>query len=78
MPGRPTISEHRFPHDDIRYPIDASASLLTKLNVNIITAAEQQTMNYYNEPAGVLSRPALGRKLYQEIAMIEEQHVFPV
>lgn len=74
MPGRPTISEHRFPYDDIRYPIDASASLLTKLNVNIITAAEQQTMNYYmNQQA--FYKTALGRKLYQEIAMIEEQHV---
>ena len=51
MPGRPTISEHRFPHDDIRYPIDASASLLTKLNVNIITAAEQQTCLLYTSPS---------------------------
>ena len=55
-------------------PIDASASLLTKLDVNIITAAEQQTMNYYmNQQA--FYPTALGRKLYQEIAMIEEQHV---
>ena len=48
MPGRPTVSEHRHPYDDIKRPIDAMKdSLLTKLQVNIITAAEQQTMNYY-------------------------------
>ncbi|MBE5765569.1 MAG: hypothetical protein E7335_00130 [Clostridiales bacterium] len=74
MPGRPTISEHRFPADDIRYPIDSTASLITKLNVNIITAAEQQTMNYYMNQQGFYKTP-LGRKLYQEIGMIEEQHV---
>ena len=74
MPGRPTISEHRFPYDDVRYPIDSSAALITKLNVNIITAAEQQTMNYYMNQQGFY-KTALGRKLYQEIGMIEEQHV---
>ena len=48
MPGRPTIAEHRYPFDNIRNPIDMkTASPITKLNVAIITAAEQQTMNYY-------------------------------
>ena len=74
MPGRPTISEHRHPLDSIRRPINSSADILTKLHVNIITAAEQQTMNYYMNVGGFYGND-LGRKLYAEIAMIEEQHV---
>ncbi len=74
MPGRPTISEHRWPADDIRFPIGKDASLLTKLQVNIITAAEQQTMNYYMNVTNLYPGD-MGRKLYQEIGMIEEQHV---
>ena len=75
MPGRPTISEHRHPYDDVKRPIDSKKdSLLTKLQVNIITAAEQQTMNYYMNQCGFY-KSDLGRRLYQEIGMIEEQHV---
>lgn len=75
MPGRPTISEHRDPHDSIRYYCDFStAAPITKLNTAIITAAEQQTMNYYMNQCAFYESD-LGRKLYQEIAMIEEQHV---
>ncbi|MDD4839332.1 MAG: hypothetical protein PHE93_01505 [Clostridia bacterium] len=75
MPGRPTISEHRYPYDDVRRFVDnKSADLLTKLNIAIITAAEQQTMNYYMN-IGQFYTSDLGRKLYSEIAMIEEQHV---
>ena len=48
MPGRPTIAEHRHPRDSVRKPISAAtAAPITKLNAAIITAAEQQTMNYY-------------------------------
>ena len=74
MPGRPTVSEHRYPYDDVKRPIGKNAELLTKLQVNIITAAEQQTMNYYMNQCGFY-KSDLGRRLYQEIAMIEEQHV---
>ena len=75
MPGRPTIAEHRYPFDDIRRHINMnSASLATKLNTMIITAAEQQTMNYYMN-LGSFYTSDLGRKLFTEIAMIEEQHV---
>ncbi len=74
-PGRPTISEHRHPHDDIRHYInDWRDDLITRLHVGIITAAEQQTMNYYMNVAN-LYHSDQGRKLYTEIAMIEEQHV---
>lgn len=74
-PARPTISEHRYPLDSIFQHINKNAPLLTKLNVNIITAAEQQTMNYYMNVATFYDRSDLGRRLYQEIGMIEEEHV---
>lgn len=74
-PGRPTISHHRCPYDDVRRPTNfKKAAPITKLNVSIITAAEQQTMNYYMNQAGFYTSD-LGRRLYQEIAMVEEQHV---
>lgn len=74
MPGRPTISHHRHPFDSIRRHINKDASLITKLNINIITAAEQQTMNYYMNIGGFYTSD-LGRRLYQEIGMVEEEHV---
>ena len=75
MPGRPTISEHRHPYDDVRRGIsNSTATPITKLNTAIITAAEQQTMNYYMN-IGAFHTSDLGRKLFNEIAMIEEQHV---
>lgn len=75
MPGRPTISEHRHPVDTVMRPVDfKTADVRTKLNTLIIVSAEQQTMNYYMN-TGALYYNDLGRQLYQEIAMIEEQHV---
>lgn len=75
MPGRPTIAEHRYPIDEIKNYIQSNkADLFTKLTVHIITAAEQQTMNFYMNQANFYPSE-LGRKLYSEIAMIEEQHV---
>ncbi len=73
--GRPTVSEHRHPFDEIRPHYDAQkADIQTKLNVNIIVAAEQQTMNFYMN-VGNRADTQVGRGLYQEIGMIEEQHV---
>ena len=75
MPGRPTVSEHRNPVDDIRKAVNfAYADVATKLSISTIIAAEQQTMNYYMN-VGSFYHSELGRKLYSEIAMIEEQHV---
>ncbi|MDD4316701.1 MAG: hypothetical protein PHC84_06045 [Clostridia bacterium] len=75
IPGRPTISEHRYPYDDVKPPQNFKTSeMLTKLNIGIIVAAEQQTMNYYMNQAAFYNTD-LGRQLYAEIAMIEEQHV---
>lgn len=75
MPGRPTVSEHRYPFDNIRGYIDSkTAAPITKLDVAIITAAEQQTMNYYMNNSALYHND-IGRQLYQEIGLIEEQHV---
>lgn len=74
-PGRPTIAEHRHPFDSVRNPLDfTTADTRSKLNSLIIVAAEQQTMNFYMN-LGPFYYNDLGRQLYQEIAMIEEQHV---
>ena len=74
MPGRPTISEHRFPMDGVSRALGKDAPLFDKLAAMTITAAEQQTMNYYMNQTGFYGND-LGRRLYQEIALIEEQHV---
>lgn len=75
MPARPTISHHRCPLDSVRYHINNKvADILTKLHINIITAAEQQTMNFYMNICN-LYPSELGRRVYQEIGMVEEQHV---
>ena len=75
MPARPTISHHRHPYDTIKPHIDNKvANPFTKLNVQIITAAEQQTMNYYMN-LGSFYKTQKGRNLYTEIGMVEEDHV---
>ncbi len=75
MPGRPTIAHHRHPFDSVKFHIqNQSASPQTRLCTAIITAAEQQTMNYYMNVAAFYPT-AWGQKLYREIGMVEEQHV---
>lgn len=75
MPGRPTVSHHRHPYDEVKKPIlNKKATAFDKCAVNIITAAEQQTMNYYMNLGGFYKNQK-GRELYTEIAMVEEQHV---
>jgi hypothetical protein len=74
-PGRPTIAEHRYGADNVRYSMDGKkAQLFSILVGNIITAAEQQTMNFYMNVGGFYPHEH-GRKMYAEIAMIEEEHV---
>ncbi|SNB46572.1 hypothetical protein [Geobacter sp. DSM 9736] len=74
-PGRPTIKEHRHPFDDVRKPMERKAAApLTKLYVLTLLAGEQQTMNFYMN-LGNTFNDQVGRGLYQEIGMIEEQHV---
>ncbi len=74
-PARPTIAHHRFPKDNVRRCIDAKcAAKETVLATMIITAAEQQTMNYYMNITNLATND-LARRLYEEIALVEEEHV---
>ena len=74
-PARPTISHHRHPCDNVRFAMDANtADVYTKLVANIITAAEQQTMNFYMNLAQMYKND-MGRRLFAEIGMVEEEHV---
>lgn len=75
FPGRPTVSEHRHPFDSVnKYADYKTADPITKLHIGVIVAAEQQTMNFYMN-IGAHDTDPVSRGLYQEIAMIEEQHV---
>jgi hypothetical protein len=75
LPGRPTIFEHRDPHDELRRPMTlAAADIQSVMNALTIVAAEQQTMNYYMVVGNRPTDP-LARAVYLEIAQIEEQHV---
>lgn len=75
FPGRPTIFEHRDPHDELRRPMTLTAAdTQSVMNALTIVSAEQQTMNFYMNVANRPEDP-LARALYVEIAQIEEQHV---
>ncbi len=75
MPARPTVAHHRHPFDAVKRPICAAENdPFTRLAVGIITGAEQQTMNYYMNVSAAYPKD-FGRGLYQEIGMVEEQHV---
>lgn len=74
-PGRPTKAEHRHPYDDVRTFVDrTTGNPLSMLNAMTVTAAEQQTMNFYMTIGNRPLEP-VARGLYLEIAEIEEQHV---
>lgn len=75
LPGRPTAVEHRAPEDDVRNSYDRlKAAPLTKIHALTITAAENQTRDYYMTVGPMFADP-VARQLYAEIASIEEQHV---
>ena len=68
MPGRPTKLHHRHPIDTIRRPLDAyGGDPLSSLHALTITAAEQQTMNFYMTIGNRFQEP-IARALYLEIA----------
>ena len=74
MPGRPTMVEHRAPEDNLRNHYDCTtADPLTKIHAATITAAENQTHDYYMTIGPMFADP-IARQLYAEIASIEEQH----
>ncbi len=73
--GRPTKIEHRHPEDEMRAHFDKnSVNAKTWMNYFTIVSGEQQTMLYYRSH-GFMFENDLARKLYAEIAEIEEQHV---
>lgn len=73
--GRPTVVEHRHPDDEMRMHFDKeTASAKTKMNYLTIVSGEQQTMLFYKSH-GPMYQDDMARKLYAEIAEIEEQHV---
>jgi hypothetical protein len=75
IPGRPTIRHHRDPADNVRDPYDRnSAAPISKLHALTIMSAEQQTMNFYMNVGPMYMEP-IARQLYQEIGLIEEEHV---
>ncbi|CAM4086560.1 hypothetical protein KIPE111705_39920 [Kibdelosporangium persicum] len=75
IPGRPTRYHHRHPHDNVREPYEkTTADPLSKLHALTIMAAEQQTMNFYMNVGPQYMEP-IARQLYQEIGLIEEEHV---
>jgi len=74
-PGRATIDSHRHPHDDMRdHWYKGTADLKTKMDYYTIVSAEQQTLNYY-KTHGAHAFDDLGRRVYSEIADVEQQHV---
>jgi len=73
--GRPTSVEHRHPDDEMRLHFDKKdAQIKSWINYFTIVSGEQQTMFYYRSYGG-MQQDELARKLYAEIAEIEEQHV---
>ncbi|MET7905049.1 hypothetical protein ABZS86_27730 [Streptomyces sp. NPDC005355] len=75
MPGRPTRFHHRHPVDNVREPYDRTqVNPLSKLHALTIMSAEQQTMNFYMNVGPQYMEP-IARQLYQEIGLIEEEHV---
>ncbi len=75
IPGRPTKFHHRHPADNVREPYDrTTVDPLSRLHALTVMSAEQQTMNFYMNVGPQYMEP-IARQLYQEIAMIEEEHV---
>ncbi|OMI34586.1 hypothetical protein [Streptomyces sparsogenes] len=75
MPGRPTPYHHRDAVDNVRDPYDRDrADPLSKLHALTIMSAEQQTMNFYMNVGPQYMEP-IARRLYQEIGLVEEEHV---
>jgi hypothetical protein len=75
MPGRPTKVEHRHPYDEPRTPYDRnSVDPRSRLGALTVLSAEQQVMIYYMNVGPQYMEP-IARQLYQEISMIEQEHV---
>lgn len=74
-PGRATMDEHRHPADEMRKHYDKdTADIKTKMNYHTIVSAEQQAMLFY-KAHGFQYENDIARRLYSEIADVEQQHV---
>jgi hypothetical protein len=74
-PGRPTYLHHRDPSDMVRAHYEThTVNPLSRCHVMTITAAEQQTMNFYMTVGPEAMEP-IARGLYAEISEVEEEHV---
>ncbi|GAB3894739.1 hypothetical protein GCM10027612_46480 [Microbispora bryophytorum subsp. camponoti] len=66
---------HRHPVDNVREHYDReTAQAISKLHALTVMSAEQQTMNFYMNVGPMYMEP-IARQLYQEIGLIEEEHV---
>jgi hypothetical protein len=75
MPGRPTKVQHRHPYDEPRTPYDRnSVDPRSRLGALTVLSAEQQVMIYYMNVGPQYMEP-IARQLYQEISLIEQEHV---
>lgn len=74
-PGRPTKYHHRHPSDGMRrHFTNAGVNARTKMNYHTIVSAEQQTMLFYKSH-GMTYENDLARRLFSEIADVEQEHV---
>ncbi|HHT75820.1 MAG: hypothetical protein ACOX80_05560 [Methanomassiliicoccaceae archaeon] len=73
--GRPTSAQHRHPVDELRPHFDLDeVPLRTLMNHLTIVSAEQEKMLFYK--SSIRAYPEeLTRRLFGEIAMVEEQHL---
>lgn len=75
VPGRPTLSAHRAPEDDVRNPYDrAQADALTKIHALTILSGKYQIHDYYSHIGPLFADP-VARQVYAEISSVEEQHL---
>jgi len=75
MPGRPTVAEFRHPFDNVNDPYAKDdVDPRSKLHALTILSAEQQVMVYYMNTGPQYMEP-IARQLYQEISLIEQEHV---
>jgi hypothetical protein len=75
MPGRPTMAEFRHPFDNVNDPYAKDdVDPRSKLHALTILSAEQQVMVYYMNTGPQYMEP-IARQLYQEISLIEQEHV---
>jgi hypothetical protein len=73
-PGRPTAAAHRDPGADLAPPYRrATATPASKLHALIVTALQQQARDQHVAAAATYADP-VGRRLFAEIASVEEQH----